>query len=161
MPSRPLRMQVRPSMPHNWYTNGRYRLDRVVPTSARRSGAGSIPRPPKGQQAPGGFCMEQRAGAARRGGISLDALVLVLVTGLTLHQDSFIRTPLTAPALNAIAVGLVGLYLALDVLGQPLLARGPWSRRVFYGGKGAVLAAIVGLVLIWPTCHLIALRHVS
>jgi len=61
--------------------------------------------------------MEQRAGAARRGGISLDALVLVLVTGLTLHQDSFLRTPLTTPTLNAIAVGLVGLYLALDVLG--------------------------------------------
>jgi Glycosyltransferase family 87 len=105
--------------------------------------------------------MEQRAGAARRGGISLDALVLVLVTGLTLHQDSFIRTPLTTPTLNAIAVGLVGLYLALDVLGQPLLAHGTGARRLFYGGKGAVLAAIVGLVLIWPTCHLIALRHVN
>src|SRR5205085_11065244 len=112
MPSRPLRMQVRPSMPHNWYTNVRHRLYRVVPTSTRRSGAGSIPPRPKGQQSPGGFCMEQRAGmeqqagAARRGGISLDALVLVLATGLTLHQDSFLRTPLTTPTLNAIAVGL-------------------------------------------------------
>src|SRR5437868_15300441 len=105
--------------------------------------------------------MEQRAGAARCGGISLDALVLVLVMGLTLHQDSFIRTPLTTPTLNAIAVGLVGLYLALDVLGQPLLARGPGSHRLFYGGKGAVLAAIVRLLLVWPTCHLIGLRHVS
>ena len=84
--------------------------------------------------------MEHRAGAARRGGISLDALVLVLVTGLTLHQDSFLRTPLTTPTLNAIAVGLVGLYLALDVLGQPLLAHGTGARRLFYGGKGTVLA---------------------
>src|SRR2546428_12104416 len=112
MPSRPLRTQVCPAVGTLWYTNVRHLLYRAVQTGARRSGAGSIPPPPEGRRSPGGFRMEQRAGAARRGGISVDALVLVLVTGLTLHQDSFIRTPLTTPALNAIAVGLVGLYLA-------------------------------------------------
>ncbi len=104
---------------------------------------------------------EQSARQGRRAGISLDALVLLLVTGLTLHLDSFKATTFTTPALNAISVGLLGLYLALDILGQPLQAGRAVARRLYYGGKSAVLAGIVILVLLWPTVHMIGLRHAS
>jgi hypothetical protein len=93
-----------------------------------------------------------------RGGISLDALVLVMVTGLTLHLDSYTSTTYTSPVLNAIAVGLLGLYVVLDVLAKPLLLTRR-TVRLYYGAKGLVLAAMIGLLLIWPTVHLIALRH--
>jgi len=111
--------------------------------------------------------MEQREGTARRGGISLDALVLILVTGLTLHLDSFRAvdtgrvTPYTNPTLNAVAVGLLGLYLLVDVLGAPLVDRGVRARRLFYGGKGAVLAAILAVMLLWPTINMIGQRHAT
>lgn len=105
--------------------------------------------------------VEQPAGVERRGGVSLDALILVMVTGLTLHLDSFKSTLYTTPALNAIVVGLLGAYLALDVLGRPLLDRSSRARRLFYGSKGAVLAAIVTLMLLWPTFNMIGLRHAT
>ena len=96
-----------------------------------------------------------------RGGVSIDALVLVMVTGLTLHLDSFKKTDYTTPGLNAIAVGLLGLYLALDVLGGPLRHGAVRGRRLFYGSKSLVLAAIIGLIVIWPTVNLIGQRHAS
>jgi len=99
------------------------------------------------------------AGGARRGGISLDALVLILVTGYTLHNDSHVGIPYTTPWLNAVAVGLLGLYLALDVLLAPLAALGARLRGIFYGGKGAVLAALILLLLVWPTVNFIGQRH--
>lgn len=105
--------------------------------------------------------VQQTDRVARRGGLSLDALVLIMVTGLTLHLDSFKSTTYTTPGLAAIAVGLLGLYLALDVLGQPLLHGAARARRLFYGGKGAILAAIIALMLIWPTLNMIGQRHAS
>src|SRR5690348_5293539 len=64
---------------------------------------------------------EQPAGIERRGALSLDALVLVMVTGLTLHLDSYHKIIYTTPGINAMVVGMLGIYLALDVLGRPLL----------------------------------------
>jgi len=96
---------------------------------------------------------------ARRGGISLDALVLILVTGYTLHNDSYTGVPYTTSWLNAIAVGLLGLYLALDVLLAPLAAMGARARRLFYGGKSVVLGGLIVLLLVWPTVTLIGQRH--
>ncbi len=95
----------------------------------------------------------------RSGGISLDALVLILVTGMTLHQDSFKGVRYITPGLNAIAVGLLGLYVLLDVLGAPLREGGRRSRRLFFGGKSAILAGIVALLVLWPTVNLIGQRH--
>ncbi len=103
--------------------------------------------------------VQQIAGGTRRGGISLDALVLILVSGYTLHQDSHTGIPYTTPWLNAVAVGLLSLYLALDVLLAPLAALGKGARRLYYGGKGAVLAALVVLLLVWPTVNFIGQRH--
>jgi len=103
--------------------------------------------------------VQQISGGTRRGGISLDALTLILVTGYTLHNDSHTGIPYTTPWLNAVAVGLLGLYLALDVLLAPLAVAGRGSRRIFYGGKGVVLAALVALLLVWPTVNFIGQRH--
>jgi len=95
----------------------------------------------------------------RRGGISLDALVLILVTGYTLHNDSYSGVPYTTPWLNAIAVGLLGLYLALDILLAPLAALGARARHIFYGGKSVVLGGLIVLLLVWPTINFIGQRH--
>src|SRR5579875_2110890 len=104
---------------------------------------------------------EQPAAAERRSAISLDALILVMVTGLTLHLDSYNKVLYTTPSLNAMAVGLLGFYLALDVLGRPLLDGAPRARRLFYGGKGVILAGIIVMVLLWPTVNMIGMRHAS
>jgi len=93
------------------------------------------------------------------GGISLDTLVLILVTGMTLHQDSFHGVRYITPGLNAIAVGLLGLYVLLDVLGAPLREGSRRRRRLFFGGKSAILAGIVALLVLWPTVNLIGQRH--
>jgi len=92
-------------------------------------------------------------------GVSLDTLVLILVAGMTLHQDSFQSVRYITPGLNAIAVGLLGLYVVLDVLGAPLREGGRRTRRLFFGGKSAILAGIVALLVLWPTVNLIGQRH--
>jgi len=101
----------------------------------------------------------QQITGVRRGGISLDALVLILVTGYTLHNDSYAGVPYTTPWLNAIAVGLLGLYLAFDVLLAPLAAMGARARHLFYGSKSAALGGVIVLLLVWPTVTLIGQRH--
>ncbi len=107
------------------------------------------------------MAIEQSTAVERHHGISLDALILVLISGLRLHLNSFKETTFTTPALNAITVGLLGLYLALDILGRPLLAGAARSRRAMYAAKSAVLAAIIVLTVIWPTLNMIGLRHAS
>ncbi len=97
----------------------------------------------------------------RRFGLSFDALMLVLATGLTLHQDSFANTPYILPGINAIAVGLLGLYLVMDVVGAPLQEGTARARRFFYSSKALLVAALLAFLVIAPTVDLIGARHVA